>query len=147
MGKHERGLRELYHADPERADLLVFGRIAKPNRRGFLHGAGLAAMSAAVGEAIPFYDRMPAGLIPVALAAMRLSEVKQCSKVIAKQGPTYETTSTQGALVVKARPEVAQRSEAARHAQSLLAEFGLSPASATKVSVPKKNPANPFAKM
>lgn len=68
MSKRERGLRELYHADAERADRLVFGRVAKPNRRGFLHGAGLAAMSAAVGAAIPFHDRMPAGLIPVALA-------------------------------------------------------------------------------
>ncbi len=68
MSKRERGLHELYAVDPERADLLVFGRIAKPNRRGFLHGAGLAAMSAAVGAAIPFHDRMPAGLIPVALA-------------------------------------------------------------------------------
>ncbi len=64
----ERGLCELYAEDPERADALVFGRIAGPDRRGFLHGAGLAAMGAVVGAAIPFSRNMPAGLIPAALA-------------------------------------------------------------------------------
>jgi DMSO/TMAO reductase YedYZ molybdopterin-dependent catalytic subunit len=64
----ERGLRELYDEDPERADWLVFGRIPETNRRGFLKGAGLAAMAAAVGAAIPFARHMPSGLIPAALA-------------------------------------------------------------------------------
>ena len=65
---HERGLCELYDRDPERADYIVFGRRAKTNRRGFLHRAGLASMSAIVGAAIPFHTNMPAGLIPAALA-------------------------------------------------------------------------------
>ena len=38
------------------------------DRRGFLGGAGLAAMGAAVGGAIPFAANMPGGLIPAALA-------------------------------------------------------------------------------
>ena len=38
------------------------------DRRGFLKGAGLAAM-AAIGAAIPFHRNMPAGFIPEALAA------------------------------------------------------------------------------
>lgn len=58
----ERGLRELYRDDPERADALVFGR------RGLLKGAGLTAMATVVGAAIPFARHMPAGLIPAALA-------------------------------------------------------------------------------
>ncbi len=66
--KRERGLCELYAEDAERADDLVFGRIAGPDRRGFLRGAGLAAMGAAVGAVIPFHRNMPAGLIPAALA-------------------------------------------------------------------------------
>ena len=41
---------------------------APVSRRGFIRGAGLAAMSAAVGASIPFAKYMPAGLIPVALA-------------------------------------------------------------------------------
>ncbi|HEX9808514.1 MAG TPA: sulfite oxidase [Alphaproteobacteria bacterium] len=64
----ERGICELYQEDPERADALVFGRIAESDRRGFLRGAGLATMGAVVGAAIPFARNMPAGLIPEALA-------------------------------------------------------------------------------
>jgi hypothetical protein len=41
--KIERSLVELYLADPERADALVFGRRSGVSRRGFLNGAGLAA--------------------------------------------------------------------------------------------------------
>ncbi len=64
----ERGFFELYRDDPERADALVFGRVSDVGRRGFLKGAGLAAMGAAVGGAIPFARSMPGGLIPAALA-------------------------------------------------------------------------------
>lgn len=64
----ERGICELYEDDPERADYLVFGRIAEKNRRGFLKGAGLATMAAVLGGTIPFHRNMPAGLIPSALA-------------------------------------------------------------------------------
>ena len=64
----ERGLCELYQDDPDRADYLVFGRIAHPDRRGFLRGAGLATMGAILGTTIPFHRNMPAGLIPAALA-------------------------------------------------------------------------------
>jgi DMSO/TMAO reductase YedYZ molybdopterin-dependent catalytic subunit len=64
----ERGLCELYQEDPERADWLVFGRRPHSDRRGFLKGAGLAAMGAVVGGSIPFHRNMPSGLIPAALA-------------------------------------------------------------------------------
>jgi sulfite oxidase len=64
----ERSIDELYGDDPDRADAVVFGRRAGVDRRGFLGGAGLAAMSAAVGGAIPFASNMPGGLIPAALA-------------------------------------------------------------------------------
>ena len=66
--RRERGICELYEEDPERADWLIFGRRAHADRRGFLRGAGLAAMGAVVGSAIPFHRNMPAGLIPAALA-------------------------------------------------------------------------------
>ena len=65
----ERGLHALYDADPLAADRRVWGRASsRPTRRGFLRGSGLAAMSAALGGAIPFAERMPAGLIPAAFA-------------------------------------------------------------------------------
>jgi len=67
-GRKERGLCELYAEDPERADSVIFGRQYHSDRRGFLKGAGLATMAAAVGAAIPFHRNFPAGLIPSALA-------------------------------------------------------------------------------
>jgi len=64
----ERSLQELYYADPERADSIIFGRKTPLGRRGFLKGAGLASMSAMLGAIIPFSRHMPSGLVPVALA-------------------------------------------------------------------------------
>lgn len=66
--KIERSLDELYAQDAEAADAKVFGRKTDVDRRGFLGGAGLAAMGAAVGGAIPFAANMPGGLIPAAMA-------------------------------------------------------------------------------
>ena len=59
---------EVYAEHGESADQLVFGRRTYNDRRGFLRGAGLAAMGALVGGFIPFHRNMPAGLIPVAFA-------------------------------------------------------------------------------
>lgn len=67
-GRETRGLFELYGDDPEAAERRLFGRVTYPDRRGFLRGAGLAALSAAVGAAIPFHRSMPSGFIPLALA-------------------------------------------------------------------------------
>lgn len=68
MSKRERTISELYAEDAERADANVFGRRTEVTRRGFLGGAGLGALSAAVGGPIVFGAHMPAGLIPAALA-------------------------------------------------------------------------------
>jgi len=66
--RRERGLRELYGADPESADFQLWGRRSRgTDRRGFLKGAGLAAMTSVVRAAIPMARFMPAGLIPVPL--------------------------------------------------------------------------------
>ena len=67
--KIERGLHELYQDDPQRADAVVFGRRTPLGRRGFLKGAGLAAVTASLGAALPFGRLFPSGLIPAALAA------------------------------------------------------------------------------
>lgn len=65
----ERGIHELYSENPERADLMVWGRTADPvTRRGFLKKSGLFAMMAYLGSAIPFSYLMPSGLIPAPLA-------------------------------------------------------------------------------
>ncbi|MDB5590839.1 sulfite oxidase [Enterovirga sp.] len=101
----ERGLTELYGNDPERADALVFGRRAAVGRRGFLGGAGLAAMGAAVGGAIPFAASMPAGLVPAALA--------QGSPAPAAKGPQPLDFpgKSKGLTVLGDRPLVAETPE------------------------------------
>jgi len=61
-------VQEFFVDDPEHADRAFFGRVAHPDRRGFLRRTGLATMGAMVGAAIPFHRNMPAGLVPAALA-------------------------------------------------------------------------------
>jgi P27 family predicted phage terminase small subunit len=72
----------------------------------------------------------------LALAAMRLSEVEECTETLTNDGLIYHAMNTKGEPVKKVHPAVVVRSEAARHAQSLLAEFGLTPASVGKVAAP-----------
>lgn len=104
--KIERSLEELYRDDPERADAEAFGRKSGPNRRGFLGGAGLAAMSAAVGGAIPFAANMPGGLIPAAMAQ------GSAPPAPAKKGPTYlEFPGKDKLVVIGERPLVAETPE------------------------------------
>jgi P27 family predicted phage terminase small subunit len=87
----------------------------------------------------------------LAMVASRLEEVEICTAMIEDGGRTFVSSmefDEQGRIVsqqVKGNPVVAQRSEAMRHAQSLLSEFGLSPAARSKVSVGKKSAENPFA--
>ena len=69
MKRRRTGIHELYREHPLDADRHLWGRQCHPvSRRGFLGGAGYAAMSAALGAAIPFADLMPGGLIPAAFA-------------------------------------------------------------------------------
>lgn len=75
----------------------------------------------------------------VTLLARRMAEVERLSAVIEVVGDTVESTSVRKSggtetksTMVRARPEVAMRSEAMRHAQSLLAELMLTPTGAMK---------------
>ena len=67
-GNTSKDVRAFFAEDPEQADIEVFGRRSYPDRRGFLRGAGLATMTAAVGMAIPFHRNIPQGFIPAAMA-------------------------------------------------------------------------------
>lgn len=81
----------------------------------------------------------------LAMLSSRLEEVELCTGIVEDLGRTYVTVNQAGAEMHRARPEVAMRNEALRHAQSLLTEFGLSPAARSKVSVNKAPQDNPFA--
>jgi len=87
----------------------------------------------------------PDDLDNLAMLASRLEEVEICTAVIEDAGRVYETENASGGVMIRARPEVAMRSDAMRHSQSLLSEFGLSPAARAKVSAGKKEEENPFA--
>lgn len=87
----------------------------------------------------------PVDVFALAMLASRLEEVEICTAVIEDAGRTYSTTATSGDKLMRARPEVAMKNEAMRHAQSLLAEFGLTPAARSKVSAGKNAGENPFA--
>ena len=104
MKKRERSFDELYRDDPERADALLYNRKAGPSRRGFLGGAGVAAMGAMVGGSIPFSQNMPSGLVPAALAQATPPE---------KKGPQYLEFpgKDKGLVVIGDRPLVAETPE------------------------------------
>jgi DMSO/TMAO reductase YedYZ molybdopterin-dependent catalytic subunit len=113
-GKIERTLDELYQNDPERADAVAFGRRTGLHRRGFLEGSGLAAMSAAVGGAIPFAANMPGGLIPAALAEEKAEEKKsEEKKAPPAKGPQKLKfpAKDEGLVVLGDRPLVAETPE------------------------------------
>jgi sulfite oxidase len=79
-GKPERSLNELYRDDPERADALAWGR------RGTLKGTALATMGAALGAAIPFSGRMPAGTLPELLARPASAQTAAAPQVFRMEG-------------------------------------------------------------
>ncbi|MEO1679534.1 MAG: sulfite oxidase [Pseudomonadota bacterium] len=64
----KRSVQEFFADDPEKADKAFFGRVANPDRRGFLKRTGLATMAAMVGTSIPFHRNMPIGFVPAAMA-------------------------------------------------------------------------------
>lgn len=83
----------------------------------------------------------------LAVLASRIEEIEICTAVIEDAGRVYvskeeQTVAGDGSIVtrrmVRARPEVSMRNEALRHTQSLLSEFGLSPAARSRVSAAAK---------
>ncbi len=109
--EQERSIYELYDSDPERADGAVVGREPMASRRGFLGGAGLAAMGAAVGGAIPFAANMPNGVIPSAFAQ---SAPAAGAAPAAPKGPQYLSFpgKSDKLVVLGDKPLVAETPEA-----------------------------------
>ncbi len=82
----------------------------------------------------------------LALLSCRMEEVERFDKMLNEyvdadgnkgNGYIYKTTNSFGDPVLKEHPAVSLREKAARHVQSLLTEFGLTPASAQKVGTRK----------
>lgn len=91
----------------------------------------------------------PSHVDTVALLAARLMEVRECDELIREGGgPAYETQTEAGERIVRPHPAVPIRSEAMRHAHSLLVELGLTPAAAHRMlrdaAQDKEREENPF---
>ena len=92
---------------------------------GILDGLGIAS---------------PDDVHALTMVAQRLEQVEVLTTMIEDSGYTYKTD----AGLVKGNPAVGMRSDAMRHAQSLLSDFGLNPAARSKVSVGRLPEENPF---
>lgn len=80
------------------------------------------------------------------LLASRIEECEQHQAIVEDLGYTFmKVSATTQQLIPTIRPEARLRSDAFRHLQSLLSEFGLSPAALGKVSTAKAPPKNDFA--
>lgn len=62
------GTTDLHAETPEAMEQESATRTPNTGRRGFLKGAGLASMTAALGMTIPFGRNLPQGFIPAAMA-------------------------------------------------------------------------------
>lgn len=80
----------------------------------------------------------------VAMLAIRLGQIQRYNAVIECEGDTYETRTSTGGLMIRARPEVSMLSDAMRHAHSLLTDIGLTPSSAQRLADSAKKSTNPF---
>jgi P27 family predicted phage terminase small subunit len=69
----------------------------------------------------------------LALLAFNLERVERFSLYLDENGYSYQTTTPQGMMIYKERPEVQYLKEADRRSDSLLTYFGLDPASIQKV--------------
>jgi P27 family predicted phage terminase small subunit len=67
------------------------------------------------------------------LSASALVEYEINARIVLERGATYEATTEAGAIMHRARPEQAIAADAWRRATAMLQQFGLTPASRTKV--------------
>lgn len=92
------------------------------------------------GYVVAVLDRMGVLTEADAMAVELLCEARADwldarDEIEAAGGPTYESINAEtGAKLIKSHPAVAMRNDAARRLQSLLAEFGMSPSSRSKVN-------------
>jgi P27 family predicted phage terminase small subunit len=139
------------------------GRVAAPDSGEGLSLAELARrcprtrMSEAEREAWTRYSRQLAGVRQVSetdLAALELlcyayADLIEAREALRENGRTHTETTAGGAETLKARPEVAMASDAAKRMRSLLVELGMTPASRGRVErTPRasaKRPEDPWA--
>lgn len=64
--------------------------------------------------------------------------------VIAEVGESYQTTTSTGDIIIRAHPQVAMRDRAFNNIHKMMSEFGITPASRSKVSSDKPAEEDPM---
>lgn len=72
------------------------------------------------------------------------SEYRACREVVKREGATYALKTKKGEAMHRVRPEVAQGQDAWKRVRAMLAEFGLTPAARSKVTVLKETADDPY---
>jgi P27 family predicted phage terminase small subunit len=83
------------------------------------------------------------------LACEALAEWRAALDVVQREGTTYKAVTKSGSVLLP-HPSVRQAADAWRRAQRMLVEFGLTPSSRTRVSVPPdaaRGGQNPFRQL
>lgn len=65
--------------------------------------------------------------------------------VIEQEGESYKTTSADGSMMIRPHPQVAMMADAWKRICRMQAEFGMTPASRSKVNVNEAETIDPFA--
>ena len=89
------------------------------------------------GYVVALLDRMGVLTEADAMALEQLCEAyadwRDARETIEAAGAYYETVNQAGGTMIRAHPAVSIRNDAARRVQSLMAEFGMTPSSRSKV--------------
>jgi len=72
------------------------------------------------------------------------TEYRQHCDVLAEEGYTYKTVSATGEDIVKAHPAAVMKSDAWKRIRAMLGEFGMTPASRSKVGAKGTAEADPL---
>ena len=148
----------------EKAGRIVRGRKPKPTNLKVIEGnRGKRALNKAEPKPTPVTPTCPAWLsgearrewrrvVPelerlglltlvdrVALAGycQGWSRLRQCEQIIDKEGLTYTTHSAQGGTMVRPRPEVSMGQKYLAQLRAFCVEFGLTPSSRGRMTVPE----------
>lgn len=106
---------------------------AKPTRPTWLKGKARTAWDQLVDLLYAMGVMTEADGKALELLCDAYAEYREAREYVIKHGPTYESATDKG-LIVRKRPEVAIAADAQKRVASLLAEFGITPSSRSRVS-------------
>ncbi len=79
----------------------------------------------------------------LALLCSAVDDFRHAREIVEKEGRTYKCVTKSGDLMIRLRPEVGIAAEASSRMLKLMVEFGLTPASRTRLKVIQPKPHDP----